>query len=295
MIVSVLAYFVIAMGIVYLVVLCREYFREKEHGIKEKGQIFFYGIAEIFVWFFATFGVSDTAVNSLIFPLKNNVEIRKLPGTIVVGATVPMCFMSYSYLTEVRVSSVTLVALVAAQAFGSFVGASVVSKLNAHIVRIVMGTALVLTAVILFAKNYIFEIAGGTATGLTSGKLVVAIIIVAFMGMLNMIGFGSTTPNMAILLAMGMSPIAVLPIVMCANAFTCLAGCLKFIQAGSINPQITLIETIAGAVGIVLAMNLVSSMDSGFLQILMMIVMTFSAIQMFQTEHKERRVAVAAK
>lgn len=289
MLTIILAYFCILVGIIYFFILIRSYLKEKEHEIKSKKKIAFYGIAEIFVWFLATLGVSDTAVNSLIYPIKDTVKIKMLPGTIIVGATIPMCFMSYSYLTEVKVSPITLGVLVAAQAVGSFAGASLVSKMNGHMIRLFMGSALVATAFILLFKNYILNVEGGRATELSLIKLIFAMFFMFATGVLNMIGFGSTTPNIAMLLMLGMNPISIYPIVMCANTFTCIAGCVEFIKNEMLHKQLVVVETITGMAGVFLAMKFVANIEPKVLQILMIFVMLFSAFQMFRTDYKEQK------
>lgn len=284
-----IGYLFIIMGVLMTILSIYLFLQNKKDRLKDKRYISFYFFIEIICWFFASFGVSDTATNSLVYPLKDNVNIKLLPGTIVVGATVPMCFMSFSYLMNSEVAPLTLFSLIIGQSIGAIIGAKVVTKLNEHILRIVLGSALICAATLLAIKLFVFYAEGGNKSGLSSVQLTFMFFFMILTGFLAMVGFGSTIPNMAALLLMGMSPLNIYPIIMSTNCFICFAGCLEFIKSKCIHPQIVLIETISGLFGVFLAMKFVANINSFYLQILMIVVMLLSASQMIIKEIKSRK------
>lgn len=283
MISKIVGIILVIMGI--LVFLSQGVLFLQEKKIRLKNWIFvpFYLGMEIVCWFLASFGVSDTATNMLVYPFRENVPIRLLPGTIVVGATVPMCIMSYSYLNKGQVGATTLLSLVLAQGIGSVLGARVITKMNAGLLRKVLGCALIVAAVLLLFKMFFLHSEGGNVQSLSTRQLIFMFFFMIFAGILAMVGVGSTIPNMAVLLTLGMPPLAIYPIIMSANCATCLAGCFEFIKEKAVHPQVVLIESIGGVIGVFLAMRFVAHVNTTILQFLMIVVMLTSALQMFKS------------
>lgn len=245
-------------------------------------------LIEALTWFLGTFGVSDGAINMVAYRGLRVADTRKLPGTMLVGAMVPLAVMSVSYLNAVSFSVQTLLVLVIVQAIGGFVGASLVKKLPIQSVRLIMALALLATAGVILARAYLFHVEGGEALGLTGVRLIVAAVLLSLTEALTMMGFGNTTPNICILLALGVSPLAVYPIVMTANAAGCLMGCVRFIKDGTYVRKAALIEASAGLIGVLLAVRLVTGMSSGLLQLLMIVLMAYSAVSLLREYRKNK-------
>ncbi len=243
---------------------------------------------EALTWFLGTFGVSDGAINMVAYRGLHVADTRKLPGTMLVGATVPLAVMSVSYLNAVAFSMQTLLVLIVVQAIGGFVGASLVKKLPIQSVRLIMALALLATAGVILARTYLFHVEGGDTIGLTGIRLVIAAILLTLTEALTMMGFGNMTPNICILLALGVNPLAVYPIVMTANTAGCVIGGVRFIKDGTYVRKAALIEAAAGLIGVLLAVRLVTGMSSGLLQLLMIVLMAYSAVSLLREYRKNK-------
>lgn len=275
-------------AIVFFAIQLVDFLRHKQETEKEHAPLIPLIFIEALTWFLGTFGVSDGAINMVAYRGLHVSDTRKLPGTMLVGAMVPLAIMSVSYLNAVEFSMQTLLVLIVVQAVGGFVGASLVKKLPIQAVRLIMALALLATAGIILARTYIFHVEGGNAVGLTGVRLVIAAILLAVTEALTMIGFGNTTPNLCILLALGMHPLSVYPIVMTANTIGGLIGCVRFIQDGMYVRKAALIEAAAGLVGVLLAVRLVTSMNSGLLQLLMIVLMAYSSVSLLREYRKNK-------
>ena len=240
------------------------------------------GLSQILTWFLATFGVSDTAVNLVVYKKSKLVDTRRLAPTIVTGALIPLAIMSYSYLSKVIVDPTTVVIIVVCQCLGGFAGAVLVKKLKIRTIRTIMGNALIVAAIFLFARIFFLRMEGGSLTGLTGWRLIVAALLIMFMQALVMLGFANTVPSMCLLLMLGMSPVAVYPLVMTGEFFGCAAGCIKVLKDKNYNRRIALIEAICGTIGVIAAVNLVAGMNLVILQCLMILLMLYCAITMFR-------------
>lgn len=288
MLIPVLSVAFCVIAVVFLIVQIVDLVRHKEETKQEHAPLVPLVLIEALTWFLGTFGVSDGAINVVAYRALHVADTRRLPGTMLVGAMVPIAIMSVSYLNAVEFSPLTLIVLMVVQAIGGFVGASLVKKLNINVIRIVMSLALLATALIIIARTYIFHVEGGNAIGLTGMKLVIAAILLALTEALTMMGFGNTTPNICILLALGLHPLSVYPIVMTANATGCLMGCTRFIKDGTYVRKAALIEGVAGLVGVFLAMKLVTGMSSNVLQLLMIVLMLYSSVSLLREFLRER-------
>lgn len=289
MLISILSAAFVIISVVFLLILIVDIRRHKEQTTQEHAPVVPLSIIEALTWFLCTFGVSDAAINMVAYRLLHVSDTRRLPGTMLVGAMIPIGIMSVGYLNSVEFSHVTLIVFMIVQSVGGFIGASLVKKLDVRVIRVVMACAMLATAAVLLCKTYILHIEGGTVTGLTGVKLVVAAVLVAITEALTMMGFGNTTANICILLALGMHPLSVYPIVMTANSTGCLVGCFRFIKDGNYIRKAALIEGVAGTVGVLLAVRLVTSMDASILQLLMIALMLYSAVSLFRENKMEKK------
>ena len=286
MLVKIITAAFVIIAVSFVIVQSVDIYIHREETKKEHAPLIPLIVIEALTWFLSTFGVSDGAINILAYRGLKVADTKKLPGTILVGAMIPVAVMSVGYVNSVEFSPLTMITLIIAQAIGGFVGATLVKRLNAGVIRIVMACALLATAAIIIGRTYIFHAEGGSAIGLTGIKLVLVAILFCITEGLVMMGFGNTTPNICILLALGVSPLSVYPLVMTANASGCFMGCIRFIKDGNYVRKASLIEGISGVIGVLLAIRLVTSLNSSILQILMILLMVYNAISLIREQIK---------
>lgn len=288
MLIRILSIVILAVAVLFFAAQVIDLLRHKQETQAEHAPCIPLILIEALTWFLGTFGVSDGAINMVAYRGLHVSDTRKLPGTMLVGATVPLAVMSVSYLNTVAFSMQTLLVLIVVQAIGGFVGASLVKKLPIQRVRLTMALALLATAGVILARTYLFHVEGGDTIGLTGMRLVIAAVLLSLTEALTMMGFGNMTPNICILLALGVSPLAVYPIVMTANTAGCVIGGVRFIQDGTYVRKAALIEAAAGLIGVLLAVRLVTGMRSELLQLLMIVLMAYSAISLLREYQKNK-------
>lgn len=240
MLIRILSIVILLVAVLFFAVQVMDLLRHRQETKAEHAPCIPLIFIEALTWVLGTFGVSDGAINMVAYRGLHVTDTRKLPGTMLVGA-------------------------------------SLVKKLPIQSVRLIMALALLATAGVIFARTYLFHVEGGEALGLTGVRLIVAAVLLSLTEALTMMGFGNTTPNICILLALGVSPLSVYPIVMTANTAGCLMGCVRFIKDGTYVRKAALIEAAAGLIGVLLAVRLVTGMSSGLLQLLMIVLMAYSA------------------
>lgn len=103
---------------------------------------------------FDTWGIGSFAICQSAFKFTRSCRDELMPGTLNVAHTLPTILEFLLFLNLIKISGVTLIALIAGAVAGAVFGASIVSKWPVRIVRISLGTALLILAVILSLKLF---------------------------------------------------------------------------------------------------------------------------------------------
>ena len=129
-------------------------------------------------------------------------------------------------------------------------------------IRIALGAALIALAIIMGCRLLSVGPFGavGTATGLTGIKLVIGIVVNFFLGAFMTIGVGLYAPCMAMIGALGMNIQAAFPVMMGSCAFLMPACGIKFIKEGKYDRKASVLLTVGGVIGVLIAYFLVKSM-----------------------------------
>lgn len=290
--VSILVKLIVIMMVVYFLVLIKDIWSNKEIMKQEKGSYGFYSIVSAVTMFLGTFGVSDTALSMFAFNKKKCIDDKLLPGTIIAGGILSTGTMAIAFLSSVRVDFITLITCMAAQTLGTVISVKIIIKMNGHIIRKVMGAALVGAAILIVFKLFFFGLKGGSQIGLTSWKLLIAMCAFFIFGGLNMIGMGATVPNMAVLLLLGMDSKAVFPVVMTANFISCCFGGFKFVSEGQYTRKAAA-ASVFGVVGVLIAVHYVKNMNVQSLQVIMIGLLLYCAFSMIYPEFKTDKQQVS--
>jgi uncharacterized membrane protein YfcA len=102
--------------------------------------------------FLDTLGIGSFATTTSAYRLSRQVDDRLIPGTLNVGHALPTLAQAFIYITLIDVDVVTLASLIAAAALGAWLGAAVVSRWSRRAVRLGMGLALSVAAVLMTAS-----------------------------------------------------------------------------------------------------------------------------------------------
>ena len=231
--------------------------------------------------FFDTLGIGSFAiiVSANKF-FKIGIKDRELPGLLNVGCCLPVMCEAFIFTTVIKVDSITLFAMLIAAAVGSYIGAGIISKLDESKVQLVMGLALLVTAVLMFCSKMGYIQGGGDAIGLTGINLVIGVIGNAILGALMTAGVGLFAPCMALCYFLGLSPQVVFPIMMGSCAMLQPVSSVKFIKEGAYPRKASLILGLCGAAGVFVAAFIVKSLPIETLKWVVMAVLVYTGVSM---------------
>lgn len=230
--------------------------------------------------FLDTLGIGSFAPTSAAFKMTKSVDDALVPGTLNVGDTVPVCVEAFLFFGIVEMDVLTLVLMIVAAIAGSIVMAGIVSKFDRKKVRFSLFVGLFLLATVVLMKNLGVGPFGtqGTATALSGGKLVIAVVGNFIFGALMCIGVGLYAPCMAMVLALGMDANCAFPAMMGSCAFLMAFGNgPKFIKKGKFDMVCSWTQAIAGSLGVYVAYAFVKSLPLDVLTKVIVVVVYFTA------------------
>ena len=233
--------------------------------------------------FLDVLGIGNFATSTALFKMFKQIDDKKIPGTLNVCTSLPQVVSATFLITTIEVDPLTLITMIISSSLGAYFGASIISKLSVHKIRLIISLALIATAAIMFCGMQGWMPGGGEATGLTGVNLVIANIGNFVLGALMTAGIGAYAPCMALVYFLGLSPRVAFPIMMGSCAFLMPVASLKFIKEGAYDRKICLIITLTGIVGVLVAVVLVKSIPLAALKWVVMGVIIYTAVSMFRS------------
>lgn len=241
-----------------------------------------------FICFFDTLGIGGFAPMTATFKHFRLVKDRIIPGTLNTAMCIPIIAEALIFIKEVSVDMTTLISMVIAAILGATVGAGIVAKMEEKKVQMGMAAALGVILITMFAEKMGALPSGGEAISLGGMKLVIAIIGNFVLGALMSIGIGLYAPCLALVCALGVSPLAAFPIMMGSCAFLMPFAGIRFIRKGAYNRRCTLIVTISGVCGVIMAAYIVKSLPLNILTWLIMGIISYTVVRLFLSSRSSR-------
>ncbi|EOH75783.1 MULTISPECIES: sulfite exporter TauE/SafE family protein [Enterococcus] len=246
------------------------------------GNWFVSGIIGFITDFLDTLGIGSFAPTTLLLDFTKQLSSdRLLPGTLNVGHGIPVLVEAFIFTQVVDVSPVTLFALVGSATIGAFIGSRFVTGLPEKKVQLWMGWALIVTAILMFARQQGWiDILGAdnTATALTGIKLIIGVVINFFLGALMTIGVGLYAPCMAMVYMLGLSPLVAFPVMMGSCAGLMPIASLNFVKTGDYARKVSLAITVGGIIGVIIAAKFVTGLDLEILTYIIILVIIYTGI-----------------
>jgi len=281
---------IIAINLAFIFVLVKDLLKHRTEVMAEPASSIWTPLSQVLIYFLSTFGISDFAISTALYPKAKWVSIKKLPGTLNTQCVIPVFVMSLAYISTITVGVKTLLVCIICQVIGAYLGPRFVVKLPERIIRIfVIAGLLVATALILAGKLGWIQ-SNGTATQLFGWKLWVTGLLMFVYGALNNIGIGSYALTMATVYAMGMNPVAAFPIMMGGCTFSVSVGSMQFIKLNDYSRKITMFS-VAGIVGVLIAVFLVKSLNTAIIQWVVIAVILYSALSLYLDTRKQAQTA----
>lgn len=213
-------------------------------------------------------------------------EDRVLPGTLNVANTIPVLIQALIFIRIVEVEPITLLTMLLSAAGGAVLGAGIVAKLAVRKIQLTMGFALLVTAFFMLSGQMDWIQGGGEDIGLSGWKLALAVGANFILGALMTAGIGLYAPCMALIYALGMSPIVAFPIMMGSCAFLMPPASAKFIKEGAYNRKAAVSMAIPGIIAVLIAAFLVKSLPLDTLRWVVIVVIIYTSVVMFKSALK---------
>ncbi len=238
--------------------------------------------------FFDVLGIGAFAPQTALLKFTKQTEDRILPGTLNVSNTIPVLIQALIFIQIVEVESITLISMLLSAAAGAILGAGIVAKLSVKKIQLTMGFALLVTAFFMLSGQMNWIQSGGEAIGLGGGKLALAIGANFILGALMTVGIGLYAPCMALVYALGMSPLVAFPIMMGSCAFLMPPASAKFIKEGAYNRKASISMAIPGIIAVLIAAFLVKSLPLNTLRWVVIVVIIYTSLVMFNSALNSR-------
>ena len=233
--------------------------------------------------FFDVLGIGAFAPQTALLKFTKQTEDRVLPGTLNVSNTIPVLIQALIFIQIVEVEAITLISMLLSAAAGAILGAGIVAKLPVRKIQLTMGFALLVTAFFMLSGQMSWIQGGGEAIGLTGLKLALAIGINFVLGAFMTVGIGLYAPCMALVYALGMSPLVAFTIMMGSCAFLMPPASAKFIKEGAYNRKASVSMAIPGIIAVLIAAFLVKSLPLNTLRWVVIVVIIYTSLIMFKS------------
>ena len=238
--------------------------------------------------FFDVLGIGAFAPQTALLKFTKQTEDRILPGTLNVSNTIPVLIQALIFIQIVEVEPITLISMLLSAAAGAILGAGIVAKLSVRKIQLTMGFALLVTAFFMLSGQMQWIQSGGEAIGLTGRKLALAVGTNFILGAFMTVGIGLYAPCMALVYALGMSPLVAFPIMMGSCAFLMPPASAKFIKEGAYNRKASVSMAIPGIIAVLIAAFLVKSLPLNTLRWVVIVVIIYTSLVMFKSARNSR-------
>lgn len=276
---------IILINLLFMIILGRDLFKRRTEIFKEPADNLWTPLAQIVIYFLSTFGISDFAISTALYPKMKWVTLKKLPGTLNTQCVIPVFVMSLAYITNISVGIKTLLVCIICQVVGAYIGPHFVVKLSERVIRNFVIAGLLIATFLILAGKLGWISSNGTANELYGWKLVLTGFLMFIFGALNNIGIGSYALTMATVYAMGMNPVAAFPIMMGGCTFSVSVGSMQFIKLDDYSRKITLFS-VFGIIGVLLAVFVVKSLNTSIIQWIVVVVLLYSAISLYRSNRQ---------
>ena len=276
----------IILSIFFIYVLSKDVIKHRK--VLENVSVVKTALIGFVVNFFDVLGIGAFAPQTALLKFTKQTEDRVLPGTLNVSNTIPVLIQALIFIQIVEVEPVTLISMLLSAAAGAILGAGIVAKLSVRKIQLTMGFALLVTAFFMLSGQMQWIQSGGEAIGLTGWKLALAVGTNFILGAFMTVGIGLYAPCMALVYALGMSPLVAFPIMMGSCAFLMPPASAKFIKEGAYNRKASVSMAIPGIIAVLIAAFLVKSLPLNTLRWVVIVVIIYTSLVMFKSARNSR-------
>lgn len=249
--------------------------------------------------FFDYIGIGCYAPMTATWKIFKVTRDKFIPGTLQIACLMATCIESIACITLIEVETWTLVVTIVTAALGSFIGGGIVAKLPLKPIRVGIGIALLIVAVVLILKLAGYLSIPAEGIGVSGWKLAVLGIVSFFLGALMTIGVGYYAPTMAIAALLGLNASVAWPLFLGGCAYLIPVAAIRFLMASIkdnesvYDRKVAIYTNTVGLIGPIIAIYFVISMDLFYLNCLVICVITYVGATMLYQGIKNKNDAVA--
>jgi len=236
--------------------------------------------------FLDVFGIGSFATTTLLLRKTKQVDDKYLPGVLNVSFAIPGTLEAIFFIDNVSIDPTTLVVLTISGILGSFLCSLFVSKLCRKKIRYILGIALLISALFILINQLNLVQIGGDKYMLSGLNLIFGAIGMFLIGAGMCLGIGLFAPGMALLYLLGMSPIAVLPILMGCCAFIMLTCGYNFMRKEAYEIKNSTALTIGYSIGVLMASFIVININIKLLKWIIIITILYTSIGLIRSALK---------
>ncbi len=248
--------------------------------------------------FFDTLGIGSFAPTTSAYKLLRLVRDEDIPGTMIVGHTLPVVAQAFIFMTVIKIDPVMLISMIMAMVIGGWLGAGIVSAMPRRFIQIGMGIALLMAALTLLMSLFGLFPEGGTGLSLSTSRLLIALVMNCIFGALCTLGIGNYAPSLVLFSLLGIDPRAAFPVMMGSGAFTGFVAGIRFLSKQRYDRRAALGLTLGGIPAVLLAAFVVKSLSLGAIRWLVLVVIVYTAVMMLRSaiaEQARKKFILTAK
>ena len=280
----ILGYIFLALGVIWAAVLLIVILKHRQEAANESGKpLPVMLITEALIYFFATMGISDFLLNTIVFNRYKSGDTEILPGTVNLCAIVPGTVIAFTYLrTAEPIEAATLIICTLCMLMGTALGMLFLSGIDGKKLKKIIGIAILFSMIALIIKMIVSAGTTGNAAGISGARLVIAVIVCLICGALNTMGVPCKPTLTALFLLLGLSPMCTLTLVLVMCGLSPVLAGVKFVRSGMYHKRTVLAATITGTIMAVAGCLVMISLPALVLNIVLLCVMLIAVISMFK-------------
>lgn len=237
-----------------------------------------------------TLGIGSFATTTGLFKIAHFTEDdAKLPGTLNAVHAIPVMFEALLFITAVKIEITTLIPMTLAAILGAYVGPHVTRKWNVQIVRLALGSTLVIAAAIIVYRMFFIPtvLSADTAHGLHGWLLPLGILFNFMIGNLMTIGLGNYAPELIFFTLIGVNPTIAFPVMMLDAAMIMSISGREFIKMDRVQWRGFVGIIVGGVIGVFVAVKIVKQLPLNILNWLIILIAVLTAFSLFKQYVKE--------
>lgn len=287
MLLKALQFIFAAIILISAVTVIRDYRKNKEDMPTNKRIIF--AIFSFFANIIDTLGIGSFATTTAFCHATKLVDDKKIPGTLVVGCTIPVAIQALAFTTSVTMDPKVLVIMLLCSAVGAFIGGRLNGKLPVRSIRITMGIGLFIAGFLILGQIFNMLPGGGDATTVGGVRLIIGCVVIFVLGMFYPLGIGCYAPTMVLVSLIGMNPTIAFPVMMGGATFNNLSSFIGIIKSGNYHRIAAFDFNWAGALGVLIAVKFITSLPIEILRWVVFVVVIYTAVSMLHAALKKEQ------